>query len=118
MNATLARYLSGWATPTFIIDHSAFIIVLELDHPARVPGVAEHLQHRALGDGMADGRLELPKRNQDEPPLRQPLVRDGQCRGAGDDIVIEQDINVNRTRALGSPRPAAHRALDRLDRVE
>src|SRR5437667_3839691 len=98
--------------------NSSFIISLELDHPARVPRLAEHLERRTLGNRMADGRFELPERNQDEPPLRQPLVRDGQCRGARDDIVIEQDINVNRARALAPARPAAHRALDRLDRFE
>jgi len=61
---------------------------------------------------------DLRQRHQDEEPLREAWVGDGEGCGIDDLSSIEEEVNIYWAGGIGEAGPAAKLALDPLDEVE
>ena len=88
------------------------------DHLAQVRRVLAVSPPRFFGSPGGDGWGQFPQRDQHKPPLAHALVGNGQLCGPNHDILVKQDVNVNRSRAFVDARPAAQRPFDRFHGLE
>jgi len=69
---------------------------VELAHVMGVRQPVEQGLHRMIVLGMDPVRIEFGHRRQDEPPLMETGMRNGERRGLDDPLSIEQQIQINR----------------------
>ena len=51
-----------------------------------------------MTDRVPDAGIDLDKRNEHESALRHPWMWDGKCLTVHDAIIVEQDVDIERTR--------------------